>query len=246
MPKRLRRTLLAVAAVLPGLIAAAVAYFYVVGAVTAYAQFNDAEVSPELAMPLVPIEQLLGKGIGALAGTALALVFGWVVMLWYSPDSPDPPGRTEAQAKKALSWIFGILIVAIGVFSSPAGFLPLGLTIAVAAGMLVQIRYWNLRYFTSLIIFGIVVQGTLALSEAWLRPEPLPTASVQVTHGQGVEGSLITSNDGTWYLVNDTENEDAENGHPYGVTGIPASKIKSVDVEQDERDDPPSLFNAIF
>jgi hypothetical protein len=233
--------LLALAAVLPGLIAAAIAYFYVIGALTTYEQFQEAGLPPQTAMTVVPIEQLLGRGIGELTGTAVTLVLGWLGFIFFTPESREPPGKTDEEARTFLIRAAIVVAIAIGLFASPAEFLPLIITLAVFVGGVIQIRYWRLRYITSVIVMGIVLQGTLAVTNAWLRPEPLPNASMTLTDGAPVEAPLVASNGATWYLA-DEESESEEKP----LRAIPAARVKRVEITQEERDEPPSLFNVIF
>jgi hypothetical protein len=54
---------------------------------------------------------------------------------------------------------------------------------------------------------------------------------------------LVASTGATWYVVGDESDTDSKD-RP--LRAIPSARVKRVEIREEERDDPPSLFEVIF
>ena len=242
MPRRVRKAALAGLAAIPGVFALGIAYLYFFGAVEKWVQLREADVDPPSLMPLVPIEQLLAGGIGQLTMTALVLAIGWLAFLVFTPGSPDPPQKpvSDGQIRKVL---LAITILAV-VFLPPKVFGPVLITMVIAYGVWIQTNYWGPRYISRYIAMGIALQASLALSQAWLNPEPLPKATLSLKDGSSLERDLLFTTSTGWYLADDDpgDPETRENN----ALVIPLGQVEQSTIDPQERDDGESLFQHIL
>jgi hypothetical protein len=120
-----------IAVLLPGFAALGLGVLYAAGAVIKTGQLQDAELVVRDTLPLVPLEQILALGIGAIASSTLAvgsLVFLAGFYLWATREQESSsiliPKKRPASRVKLTSrqkWVvrgFGLLVGALIVFTA--------------------------------------------------------------------------------------------------------------------------------
>lgn len=214
---------MALLAVIPALLAAGLGVLYAAGAIDVYGQFTAADIPVSDYLPLVPLEQMLGRGIAALvvplaAGVvfaAIAFVSAWGLS-GASDDSQrsgkDAPEASDAESteRKGLRSVPRWLpIVGIGCIVL---FLPLplvlGLVISVAFAVVavlvmwkpIERRFQDWRFTAAWTIGTLVASFVAVFAQAFLDPRPLPTSTLELADGSTLQGDVIVEGPTTFYL----------------------------------------------
>jgi hypothetical protein len=244
MGKPANRALL-IAAAIPGTVALAVTYLYILGAVEIYGQFHNAGLDVQAVMPLVPLEQYVGRGAGEILGIAVLLVLSWLLGYgFFGPDAPDPPGKPITRR----FWLVVALATAAGAIFLPMPlFETLATTALVGAVVIFQLRHRDhgLTFIPTAISLAVVLQATVNVATALYQPEPLPIAKIELVRGVDVEAPLIANTGTTWYLVDEKE-QDGEADEKSPFIAIPAARVERASVVSRERQEPRSLFELIW
>jgi hypothetical protein len=217
---------------LPLAIALFVGILYTVGAVLTTGQLRGANLVVRDTLPLVPLPQLLGRGMSVFlkpfAGLlVIVLVFIAVLVLG---------GRIERALERRMSGTAARAIVVVVGVAALVLLSPPQVAIGVAACALV-LALWvlgKLPLRESLLLFAGLT-ALMLLGLAFYRPEPLATVTIRTaTHGV-VHGDLITSSNGTWYVGQRRRN----------FLAIASSDIRQLEVDSGPHSSPP-VFRRIL
>jgi hypothetical protein len=226
------RSLVERLSLLPLVVAVFVGILYTVGAVLTTGQLRRANLVVRDTLPLVPLPQLLGRGMSVFlkpfAGLlAIVLVFIAVLVLG---------DRIERALERRMSGATARAIVIVAGVAVLALLSPPQVAVGVAACALV-LALWvlgRLPLRESLLLFAGLAALTL-LALAFYRPEPLATVTIRTaTHGV-VHGDLITTANGTWYVGQGRRN----------FLAIEGSDIRSLEVDSGPHSSRP-IFRRIL
>ena len=211
---------------------------YTVGAVLTTGQLRRANLVVRDTLPLVPLPQLLARGMSVFlkpfAGVlGIALVFVAVVVLGESIErafeartTAWSPGRHRA----ARAAVVVVGIAALVLLSPP----EVAVGIAVCSIVPLLWVFDVLRLRESLLLFaGVAALMLLGLS--FYRPERLARVTITTPARGVISGDLITSVSGTWYLGE---------AHRNFVAVLP-SEIQSVKVDSGPHSSRP-LFRRVL
>ena len=205
--------------VLPALAALSLGAVYGVGAITIYGQLKAEGVNGVQSMSLVPLEQILGQGIGRMAqqfGQALLLI--GVLAISIAPAFILDREEEEKEATpppRAIRWLTRILpIVSIGiVLLSPPMKEALVIAVSAIPGFLIAFfltRFLRERREASVPVVATFGAATMMLvvivlfnvAGAFIRPAPLPQVRLLASDGREVKGGLVEDT-GSWLVVQD-------------------------------------------
>ncbi len=188
---------------LPLAIALSVGILYTVGAVLTTGQLRRANLVVRDTLPLVPLPQLLGRGMSVFlkpfAGVlAIALVFVAVVVLGSRIERVLEQHTTGWSAGRRAATRGGVVLVgvlALVLLSPPA--VAIGIAVCALVLLLWVRSMVSLR--ESLLLFAGLA-SLMLLGLAFYQPEPLATVTIRTSERGVIRGDLITSSAGTWYL----------------------------------------------
>jgi hypothetical protein len=242
----------------PVVIACSLAGIYALGAISIFGQFLAANLDGAQTMPLVPIDQILARGIGAIIDQAVWGVLG--ISAAYSistiedlkeakarregqvPSVPDPSGGAGGQiftGRLGIGMWIALLVAAF--------FVPFGLVSTIGAGLLTiqsvipRVRDWMLRqgyekwrptaFLASYCAFLVVS----AVVGAFTRPSPLPDIRLERSAGKSIHGGLVAANGSNWFVAK-----------PDGmVLSVPGGVVDIATITYSEESDDESLFQRV-
>jgi hypothetical protein len=226
------RSLVERLSLLPLAIAIFVGILYTVGAVLTTGQLRRANLVVRDTLPLVPLPQLLGRGMSVFlkpfAGLlVIVLVFIAVLVLG---------DRIERWLQQRMSGRAARAIVVVAGVAALALLSPPQVAIGIAACALV-LALWvlgKLPLRESLLLFAGIT-ALMLLGLAFYRPEPLATVTISTSTRGIVHGDLITTANGTWYIGEGRRN----------FAAIAGSDIKSLEVDSGPHS-PKPIFRRII
>jgi hypothetical protein len=209
-------------------------------------------------MPLVPIDQILARGIGAIIDqamlglVAIGFAFGISAIedmremrakrLGKVPPSPDP---NAGAGNSTLGGWFGLVVPIAVLFGG--FFLPFGLVTALGAGILViqaviprardalvRRGHTKWRPIAFLVGYGCFLVVS-ALVGSFARPSPLPDATLTRSVGEPIHGSLVALNGSNWFLANSAGR----------ITNVPESTVARATIIYSDEVDDESLFQML-
>lgn len=208
----------------PAVLACSLAAIYALGAVSIFGQFLAADLDAVQTMPLVPIDQILARGIGAIIDQAKLGLFA--VSLAYMVSAVEdlvetraakPGGTASARQQQPGSGGMGRRLgIALPVAMLFGGFfLPFGLVTTLGAGLLamqaliprvrdalVERGHAKWRPAAFLIGYGgfLIVSAVVG---AFTRATPLPEATLIRDSGSLIRGGLVAQNGSDWFIAED-------------------------------------------
>jgi hypothetical protein len=212
----------------PAIVGVALGLIYVVGAVTIYGQLKDANLNGIQAMGVVPLEEILSRGIGQMVsqlGQALVevglitLIIGFLYgtqpkALTPPPAPPKPKsllGRLDRfySNPRHMLALMGVLLLFLLVGMPMNDAVVLLIAVALSVGMFVLMwrftkdrgEHGPRRIFIVYVVVGLTFLTAFNFASAFLRPAPLPHVRLATTEGSNVEGALVTESGGSWYVV---------------------------------------------
>jgi hypothetical protein len=219
---------------LPAVAALGLAGLYSVGALLTAASLRGAGLAVRDTLPLFSLEKLLARGISTLVGSVVLLIALVLLgMLAVAATTTMKRRRWGLGATAAAAIATAALVIFGLAFSSPvlAAALLLSFAVGVAAPRMVPELQrgwvWAAQYL-------IILAGLVA--SAYVYPQPLPTAHVDVEDGPSVVGDLITTTDFSWYVAG-FDNDS--------VRAIPAADIVDAEFASRERETPPKLKDLV-
>lgn len=242
----------------PAVLACSLAGIYTLGAVSIFGQFLAADLDAVQTMPLVPIDQILARGIGAIIDQALLglVAIGFAFGISAIEDLREmrakrlgkasaSPGPSAGAGSSTLGGWLGLAVPIAMLFG---GFLlPFGLVTALGAGILaIQAviprarealvrrghRKWRPAAFLIGYGFFLVVS---ALVGGFARPSPLPDATLTRNVGEPIHGSLVALNGSNWFLANSAGR----------ITNVPESAVARATITYSDQVDDESLFQML-
>lgn len=215
----------------PALIAISLGLIYAVGALSIYGQLKGEHLNALQATGLVPIDQILSRGVGRMASqfgqaaftllVVLALV--GVVALPVDETSSRSTGEDESQKRTGfLSWparlyerpkivlsfivlIFALMLIGMPMREALVFIITFGLAGA-AFGLAWRLtgergEHGPRRIGLVYAAAGLTVIVASNVAQSFLRPTPLPHVRLVTIEGQTLEGGLIAEADSSWFLA---------------------------------------------
>lgn len=216
----------------PVLAGAVLASLYVAGALVKTAQLKGADVAVRDVLPSVPLQQILGLGIG-VGVQALPVVAVWVApYLWghwwdrkHGSDNWQPPEQFPV-------WLATAILVAIAVVPWTYG-LILGLAIVAIRQPELHDLLPGTQQGRGLLV-SILVGISAALLTFWVEPGRLPAVKV-ITDSGMVRGALLVTTDTAVHVL--------QSGDRYMI--IPTDQVRSVRARSIKRDLPPTPSDLV-
>lgn len=205
-------------AAIPAGVAVGLAVLYSTGAFLKAGQLIGADVRVRDTLPLVPLEQILALGIGAVVTSLLwvtlftGLMWGWMLLsdergkqATSSPAPESVPRNKQRMALRRAYWIGYWWLLVPWVLLFPFFIYPFFGAVTLAAGLLLNQLGYGLarlgRAFQVLLIVGyFVVVLAAQIGDAYVSPDPLPRAELHLRNGSKVAGTLLVSTSDGWYL----------------------------------------------
>jgi hypothetical protein len=178
-------------------LAAGVGVLYAVGAVLTTAQLRKADLAPRDTLPLIPLSQLLGRGMSVFlkpfAGV-LAIALAFLVALLVG-EALERRFRELLGRRGTRALIAGSACALLVLLSPGDVAIAIGLSCAVLLAWV-----FDLARLTTVLLVWAGVATIALLVVSFYRPQPLPQVSMVGAGGRAVEGDLVTVSGGTWYV----------------------------------------------
>jgi hypothetical protein len=183
-------------AAMPAVAAIVLAILYVVGAIAKIDELRGAGLDPRDVLTLIPIQQLLARGVGvslqALLFAALAVVSFVVVEL---PKKPAVSLTNRVARVIAVVLLLGMLVFLL-VFL-PVVPVVLAVSVGIAAGVASRRGKVRPRVFMAT-LFAAALMALLVVN--YFRPPLLATAVIHTNRGGTIRGGFVAEADGIWYV----------------------------------------------
>jgi hypothetical protein len=250
---------------IPALVALGLGGIYAIGAASAISQLQSAHLQALQVVALIPIDQILSRGIGAI--TSVFVVAIPIALLTAAgifnfeqlraskekeastkdektaPNSEDP----DEQPEKIISMPFpmsGPIGVALGlvVIFVPADYLTIFLFGGIAMGASIRIvRNWRIRenlhpWRPAAFLAGYLSFLVVAAAmTAIVRPSPLAQVEMSLHRGDRIQAEFVVLANGTWYL-----------SRPGGdLLAVPSSNVKKATLTYRGPEVADSIFNSV-
>ncbi|HEX8054324.1 MAG TPA: hypothetical protein VF517_15150 [Thermoleophilaceae bacterium] len=226
---------------LPAYLGMSLAAIYALGALEARGQLSESGVRTLDALPVIPVEQLLARGIWAVTEPlplvlAVVLVTQGLAALFFRVR--EYRGREDTTAGLLKGMALAIALLAIALAMMPPAMIPRVLFAGVGYGgvaLVLGLRHdWRPESLRFVAVTGSVFAVIFAMTGTYFAPDPLPDASIQ-TESSVVRGRLIAATDATWYL--------ADRGR---VRAIPANHVRSAEVTKRDLHRSESLLRSLL
>lgn len=226
------RSLVERLSLLPLVIAVFLGILYTVGAVLTTGQLRRANLVVRDTLPLVPLPQLLGRGMSVFlkpfAGVlVIVLVFIAVVVLG---SRLERALERRMAGRTARAVVVAVGVAALVLLSPP----QIAIGVVVCALVLALWVLGRLPLRESLLLFAGIT-ALMLLGLAFYRPEPLATVTIRTSTRGVVHGDLITTANGTWYIGQGRRN----------FLAIEGSDIRSLEVDSGPHSSKP-IFHRIL
>ncbi|HEX8741817.1 MAG TPA: hypothetical protein VF712_01670 [Thermoleophilaceae bacterium] len=205
---------------LPGVAAVFLGALYAIGALLTMADLRGAGLRVRDTMPLIPIEDLLARGIGTaifLSGLLAIAALELAARAALERDDADPLGL--------MLWLT-LLVIGCGAAVTAIVTVPWILAASICAAIVVFFgAQWLIGSWTPWLAALVIVTG-LAIDNL-AAPAPLPRAALAIENAPPMSGGLIAVNEGAWYLAGDGSVEVVGDG-----------RVESASVASEERGSP--------
>lgn len=182
---------------------------YALGALLTMADLRGEGATIRDALQLVPLEQLLARGIGTALGVLAALAgmaaFAGLWSAWQTAgDTVRPPGADTAADPPRAFVLYGLALIVIsaGIFLAGAvvpALIGVGILVGASVFGLLASGTWTTHRQDIAIGLVFVLVGLAA--HAYFAPHPLAKVRLDVERGPDVTGALISIADGRWHLI---------------------------------------------
>ncbi len=216
---------------LPGLVGLALGTIYALGAIETVVQLIAADLKPLALFPLIPLNQVLGRGI------VLSITFALITPLTAAMAflvTYGTPGRSFALVQqllkigsRAMIWLLMVVsfavclaLIALALVKAPWivwAITPFAFGYFYWFGLYIGSRIGRLRAAALSIVGFVMIAGTIM---TLLFPPPLPGAQLHLRGGRVLRGDLVVSTAEAWYL---------DNGQRVRV--VPARSVTEAEVE---------------
>lgn len=243
----------------PAVLACSLAGIYTLGAVSIFGQFLAADLDAVQTMPLVPIDQILARGIGAIIDQAMLglVAIGFALGISAIEDmremrakrlgkasaSPSPGAGASATTlgggrlglAMPIAVLFGGFFLPFGLVTTlGAGILAIQAVIPKARDVLVRSGHRKWRPAAFPIGYGCFLVVS-ALVGGFARPTPLPETTLTRNDGEPIHGSLVALNGSNWFLANSAGR----------IMNVPESAVARATITYSDQVDDESLFQML-
>jgi hypothetical protein len=222
-------------ALLPGVFAVGLAGLYAVGATLWVSEVNGADLDVGHVMPLIPLEQVLARGVGIVAVVGgLSLIVSPVA--WFILRSQVVRGdgaertridRTRGKHRAVVGLLFLVLMLLLALVAPLVVWL--GVTLGFAA---YYVAWWRgaireVMPLARLMTYTAAIGLVIILAQTWFDPGDLSSVRVVTDSRVALQGKLLVNTGDTWYVVTDEPR----------VIGIPADQVirSKIAAEEGER-----------
>jgi len=212
----------------PALVGISLGIIYGLGAISIYGQLKVADLNAVQAMGLIPIEEILGRGIGGMVSQlsqALVMIGLMSIIVLGTSGATPPESETKGSSPpsnrivRGLDRFYSSPKLYVSILSVVVALMLAGEQMKVALVYLISIasgawsfsRMWAVtqgrgehgprRMAVVYVVSGVTFLIVFNISTSFLRPAPLPHLRLALEDGSQVEGGLITETGGLWYLA---------------------------------------------
>jgi len=212
----------------PALVGVSLGVIYGLGAISIYGQLKVANLNAVQAMGLVPIEEILGRGIGGMVSQfSQAFVMVALMFLIVFGTAGVTPTESEAQTSPAgnnkvtrgLDRFYSSPKLYFSILSVVVALMLAGEQMKVSLAYVIGIAFgaWSFswmwaytqrrsehgarRIASVYIVSGLTFLIAFNISISFLHPPPLPHVRLAMADGSQLEGGLITHSSGSWYVA---------------------------------------------
>ncbi len=237
---------------IPAFVALGLGGIYALGAASVIGQLQKEHLNAVQVMPLVPIEQILGRGIGAITSVALlAFPVGLITALGifqfesfsFSKKKGDPKRSADSQGIQFPSSWSALAILIAGILFIPGDYLTILLFSLITMFVIIDVvrkamtrqgkANWRPAAFLGGYL-GFVLVATLIGSI--VRPDPLPHVMLDLRNGGSLRGSLVVSTNSSWYVASEDDR----------IVTVPASNVRRLSIAYSDPKGSESLFEKIL
>ncbi|MGN6190042.1 MAG: hypothetical protein ACTHOE_14200 [Conexibacter sp.] len=212
---------------LPAAVAVGLALLYSLGALLSAAELRNEGVELTVGLRLIPLEQLLARGIGSAMVIAAGVgLIAWLLPLLWRLDrhvAANEQRRREREVgastadQRAVVWMLAVLCGVLATLSLL--FAPL--FVAVVSAFFLGRLAWSFRVAdrppralpTAAAMF--VFAAAACIGQAFANPRPLPSVTLTRAGGGTVRGKLVGVSSAGWYLTS----------RPKTVIAVPADQV---------------------
>ncbi len=208
---------------LPGLVGLSLGVIYGLGTVETVSQLHGENLHAMDWLPLIPLNQILGKGIVGALVYGLLLLLVVPLFLFMSLLLPHHRDQREHLFQKVLAriglqdgrpipgsirFLFPILLVFSVAYSVYALIKAPWITwilVPILYAWLRGFHHWlspRIGSFRASALAALAFLAVLGPLVAFMVPDRLPNAFLILRNGSHVEGALVTNTDITWYVAN--------------------------------------------
>ncbi len=227
---------------------------YFIGLLSLCAEYFRAGLSPSDVLPLVPLSQILGRGLPTMLW--VTMLTGLVTLLLiltdyhsHIPHANRPLGTgeprsdlstTDPRLKKVRlipAWLNLLIATIPALFLSPRTaviIIPPSYLLGLYETQRLKPRYTMAPYWAALLLTFMLSYGV----SSFIWPRSLADVSVTIEKGGNISGKLITTSSDTIYVSN-------TNGKEQRVTALPKDKVSKIDIIPGRSQEPRSLGEII-
>jgi hypothetical protein len=218
----------------PVVVAVSVALLYRLGAIELVGQLRKDHVDALAALPLVPLQQVLGRGIWVATHQLWWIVALAVLGVALAEGTEHVDSRRKRVGVKGAVGVLGGVFFVLAI---PALVLVRYIVTFVAAGIAAfAFREGFTRRFSlsEIVGAGALFAVLYTVSGAVITPHHLPVAKLRLENGSA-SGALVAYDGSTWYLVRSGS-----------IDAIPARSILSSRIERIRRRHDKSVWQLLF
>lgn len=248
---------------IPAIIGVGLGIVYGTGAITIYGQLKGAGLNAVATMSLVPLEQILGQGIGRMVREfgQTVLYFGILALAFASVEGAFGSSTPSTASAEDRPWFWSRLerlvsaprVVGSLVFGSLALiFLTIPMKEAlvyliamfptvITARFMMQFTYSRGESSLRQTLMGasatfLIFVITTTIATAFIRPAPLPQVMLKGADGDLIRGGLVTQDNGSWYVAQPKEN----------ILAVNSRKVKAVSISYPKREVEQSVLDWVL
>ena len=248
---------------IPAIIGVGLGIVYGTGAITIYGQLKGAGLNAVTTMSLVPLEQILGQGIGRMVREfgQTVLYFGILALAFASVEGAFGSSTPSMASAEDRSWFWSRLdrlvsdrrvVGSLAIGSLALVFLTVPMKEAVVYLIAMFPTVFTARFmmrFTSSrgesglrqTLMGasatfLIFVITTTIATAFIRPAPLPQVMLKGSDGDLVRGGLVTQDNGSWYVAQPKEN----------ILAVNSRKVKEVSISYPKREVEQSVLDWVL
>lgn len=206
-------------AAFPVFVAASVAFLYSLGSIELVGQLREDHVDALAALPLVPLQQVLGRGIWVVTHELPWLLILGVVGIYLGERVGHKGSKRKREIANGAIGLFGCAVL---LALAPLVLVRMLLTLCAGVVVAFPVRERFARRFSlnEIAAAGAVFAILYTASGAIVTPDHLPVAKLKLENGSA-SGALIAFDGSTWYL-----------GRHGKIDAIPTRFVRSSRIER--------------